>query len=95
MIVFLDRNRNGSLDANSCGPNEDCLLRYIEPMPSGYTVRAATASNSITFGTLGEFSAGDKLFYFCSPSKAVADGYTTKISGSGSIGVSKGVPSCP
>ncbi len=103
MIIFTDKNANGSFDpgTGSCLPTEECLVRYIEPLSSGYTLRVGgVAAKRIIFNGFGEHeNNSDGLFYLCAPgADKVNDqnsSYTIRISGSGSVGSTKGTLVCP
>ncbi len=96
--VFVDIDRSstekenvfdGDRTANTCGKDEDCLLKVQEALPKGYTLRPSgnNFTNFIRYTPLGFTSAGvGGSFYLCDTS--VGD---TPVNGSAKVLIINGI----
>jgi type IV fimbrial biogenesis protein FimT len=104
--VFVDRNQDGDFDDSTpsthCDATEDCLLRVVDSLPSGMTLR--TGANYDTWmgylpdGTpiqSGAGGLGNNSFTLCGSNKDIDQARQVIVNTTGRARVGVGVASCP
>ncbi len=106
--VFVDSNGNNAFnddgDSTLCesnadgSPSEDCLLKTVAALPSGYTITtgASVYKDYAAYmpSGLSKSSVGD-TYGLCNSTASTTNSRTIKVNSSGRASVYKGTTSCP